>query len=182
MNRDVAVLVATFIQHGLFQYNINTLLFKHIPCHDTHRSNQDLPFRPAWDLVCDKVRCNLGPYLLTTVSPIICILELQWNQEKLVCFLHPSAPHSSAGYRRSRVDKSGLYGRVAPTVYLLVTFAAQPQPHHNYPTYSLNRNHAWQEPPATKVAGLKAIFCLQSLMAMASRKDSIHLDISMGSL
>lgn len=80
------------------------------------------------------------------------------------------------------MDKSGLYGRVAPTVYLLVTFAAQPQPHHNYPTYSLNRNHAWQEPPATKVAGLKAIFCLQSLMAMASRKDSIHLDISMGSL
>lgn len=116
--------------------------------------------------MCDKVRFNLGPYLLTTVSPIICILELQRNQEKLVCFLHPSAPNSSAGYRRSRVDKSGLYGRVALTVYLLVTFAAWPQPHHNYPTYSLNRNHAWQEPPATKVAGLKAIFCLQSSMAM----------------
>ncbi len=116
------------------------------------------------DMMCDKLRFNLRPYLLTTVSLIICILELQWIQEKLVCggvfccffffFLHWSAPNSSAGYRRSRVDKSGLYGRVAPTVYLLVTFAAQPQLHHNYPTYSLNRNHAWQEPPATKVAGL----------------------------
>lgn len=65
------------------------------------------------------------------------------------------------------MDKSGLYRRVAPTVYLLVTFAAQPPPHHNYPTYSLNRNHARQEPPATKVAGLKAIFCLRSSMAMS---------------
>lgn len=65
------------------------------------------------------------------------------------------------------MDKSGLYRSVAPTVYLLVTFAAQPQLHHNYPTYSLNRNHAWQEPSATKVAGLKAIFCLQSSMALA---------------
>lgn len=65
------------------------------------------------------------------------------------------------------MDKSGLYGRVAPTVYLLVTFAARPQPHHNYPTYSLNRNHAWQEPLATKVAVLKAIFCLWSSMATA---------------
>lgn len=139
---------------------------------------------------------NLGPYLLTTVSPIICILELQWYQEQLVCFflpfvvvvvcffslIHPSAPNSSAGYGRSRVDKSGLYGRVAPTVYLLVTFAARPPPHHNYPTYSLNRNHAWQEPPATKVAGLKAMFCLQSSMAVASWKHSIHLSTSMGSL
>lgn len=97
-------------------------------------------------------------------------------------FKHPSAPNSSAGYRGSRVDKSGLYGRVAPTVYLLVTFAARPQPHHNYPTYSLNRNHAWQEPLATKVAVLKAIFCLRSSMATALWKDSIHLDISMGSL
>lgn len=65
------------------------------------------------------------------------------------------------------MDKSSLYGRVAPTVYLLVTFAAWPQPLHNYPTYSLNRNHAWQEPPATKVAVLKAIFYLQSSMASA---------------
>lgn len=114
------------------------------------------------------VRFNLGPYLLTTVSLITCILELRRNQEMLVCFSHPSAPNSSAGYRRFGVDKSGLYGRFAPTVYLLVTFAAQPQPHHNYPTYSLNRNHAWQEPPATKVAGLKAIICLQSSIAVAS--------------
>lgn len=65
------------------------------------------------------------------------------------------------------MGKSGLYGRVASTVYLLVTFAARPQPHHNYPTYSLNRNHAWQEPLATKVAVLKAIFCLRSSMATA---------------
>lgn len=134
------------------------------------------------DSVRVTVRFNLGLYLLTTVSPITCILKLQWNHEKLVCLLHSSAPNSSAGYRRSRVDKSGLYGTVAPTVYLLVTFAARPQPHHNYPTYSLNRNHAWQEPPATKAAGLKAIFCLQSSIAMASWKDSIHLNISMGSL
>lgn len=70
------------------------------------------------------------------------------------------------------MGKSGLYGRVASTVYLLVTFAAQPQPHHNYPTYSLNRNHAWQEPLATKVAVLKAIFCLRSSMATAPWKDS----------
>lgn len=66
------------------------------------------------------------------------------------------------------VDKLGFYGRVAPTVYLLVTFAAWPQLHHNYPTYSLNRNHAWQEPPATKVAGLRAMCSLQSSMAVAS--------------
>ena len=63
------------------------------------------------------------------------------------------------------MDKSGLYRWFAPTVYLLVTFAACPQPHHNYPTYSLNGNDAWQEPPATKVAVLKAIFYLQSSMA-----------------
>lgn len=80
------------------------------------------------------------------------------------------------------MDKSGLYGRFAPTVYLLVTFAARPQPHHNYPTYSPNRNHAWQERPATKVAGLKAILCLQSSMAIALWKDCIHLNISMGSV
>lgn len=89
------------------------------------------------------------------------------REASLGSFLHPSAPNSSAGYRRSRVDKSGLYRRVAPTVYLLVTFAARLQPHHNYPTYSLNRNQAWQEPPASKVEGLKAIFCLQSSMATA---------------
>lgn len=29
------------------------------------------------DSVYEKVRFNLGQYLLTTVSPIICILELQ---------------------------------------------------------------------------------------------------------
>lgn len=122
-----------------------------------------------------KAGSDPGPYLLTTVSRIICILELESNQEMLFFlsfsffffFKHPSAPNSSAGYRGSRVDKSGLYGRVAPTVYLLVTFAARPQPHHNYPTYSLNRNHAWQEPLATKVAVLKAIFCLRSSMATA---------------
>lgn len=67
--------------------------------------------------------------------------------------------YSSPGCRRSEAVKSGLCSSgFAPTVYLLVTFAARPQPHHNYPTYSLNRNHAWQEPPATKVGLLKAAF------------------------
>lgn len=76
-------------------------------------------------------------------------------------------PDSSAGYRRAGADKSGLLRkRVAPTVYLPVTFAAWPQPLHNYPTYSPNRNCAWQERPATKVAGLKAIVRLQSSMAV----------------
>lgn len=104
-----------------------------------------------------------GLSLLTTISPIICILEPQWNQEMPVLLIffpfHSSAPYSSAGCRRSGAVKSGLCSSgFAPTVYLLVTFAARPQPHHNYPTYSLNRNHAWQEPPATKVGLLKAAF------------------------
>lgn len=125
-----------------------------------------------------KVRFDPRPDLQTAISQIICILKLESTQEMpafpFVIFFffftpqHPTAPNSSAGNRRSRVGKSGLYGRVASTVYLLVTFAAQPQPHHNYPTYSLNRNHAWQEPLATKVAVLKAIFCLWSSMATAS--------------
>lgn len=127
-----------------------------------------------------KVRFDPRPKLQTTVSQIICILELESTREMPAFpfpFLffplkYPSAPNSSAGYRRSRVGKSGLYGRVASTVYLLVTFAARPQPQHNYPTYSLNRNHAWQGPLATKVAVLRAIFCLRSSMAMAPWKDS----------
>lgn len=108
---------------------------------------------------------DLGPSLLTTISPIICILEPQWNQEMhvlLIFFFPPLTQvlrYSSPGCRRSGAAKSGLCSSgFAPTVYLLVTFAARPQPHHNYPTYSLNRNHAWQEPPATKVGLLKAAF------------------------
>lgn len=113
----------------------------------------------------DTICGDLGPSLLTTISPIICILEPQWNQEMhvlLIFFFFPLTQvlrYSSPGCRRSGAAKSGLCSSgFAPTVYLLVTFAARPQPHHNYPTYSLNRNHAWQEPPATKVGLLKAAF------------------------
>lgn len=76
--------------------------------------------------------------------------------------------------------KSGLCSGFAPTVYLLVTFAARPQPHHNYPTYSLNRNHAWQEPPATKVGLLKAAFIFREFNGHSIMNGLHYLDPSVG--
>lgn len=71
----VAAIERTFIQHEIF---------KSLQCHRM----LSVPWRPQTkpaaafqtgmrDLVCDRVRFYLGPHLLTTLSLIICILELQ---------------------------------------------------------------------------------------------------------